>query len=147
IEFTGLSNRMIQGIRLKNPNKIKCEAVILNVGCGGNPVKSAEWYNIDLNRNAGEDYVCDAGRKLPFPDGRFKGIFSEHFLEHLPEDDAKIFLAECFRVLIPGGILRLSVPNGELYLKKYFEDHEWLLSRWDGKYRTPMEALNRIFRQ
>ena len=39
-------------------------------------------------------------------------ILSEHMLEHLSEDQAKITLRECHRYLKPGGLLRLAVPDG-----------------------------------
>lgn len=38
-------------------------------------------------------------------------IYSSHMLEHLDRAEAQSFLAECRRVLRPGGILRLAVPD------------------------------------
>lgn len=38
-------------------------------------------------------------------------IFNEHFISHLTLEEAEGFLAECFRVLKPGGVLRTTVPG------------------------------------
>ena len=46
-------------------------------------------------------------------------IFSSHFLEHLFEADAEKFLKEAMRVLKPGGILRISVPDLEYAVGLY----------------------------
>lgn len=45
---------------------------------------------------------------LPFEDGEFDGVLALDVLEHVA-DDAKM-LAECSRVLRPGGVLILTVP-------------------------------------
>jgi predicted SAM-dependent methyltransferase len=39
-------------------------------------------------------------------------LLSEHVLEHLSEDECVIALAECYRHLKPGGLLRVAVPDG-----------------------------------
>lgn len=46
-------------------------------------------------------------------------IFSSHFLEHLFRKDADHLLRECYRVLKPGGVLRISVPDLEYALSLY----------------------------
>jgi SAM-dependent methyltransferase len=50
---------------------------------------------------------------LPFPDGSVRHIFTSHFLEHLFRSDATTLLQECRRVLEPGGVLRVCVPDLE----------------------------------
>jgi predicted SAM-dependent methyltransferase len=94
------------------------------------------------------DYVFDIMGKMPFKDNRFEGVFSEHFFEHLIPEHAKLFLSQCLRVLKPGGVLRLSVPDGELYLDRYFNDHEWMMQRRPQVTpRTRMAIVNEVFRQ
>lgn len=53
----------------------------------------------------------DLTRRLPFPDDSLRAIYSSHTFEHLHVDVAERALAECHRVLAPGGVLRIAVPN------------------------------------
>jgi predicted SAM-dependent methyltransferase len=46
-----------------------------------------------------------------------------------------------------GGVLRVAVPDGELYLRNYFADRSWMLERRRRQFRTPMEVLNEVARQ
>lgn len=53
----------------------------------------------------------DLSRRFPFPDASLTAIYSSHTFEHLHVDVAERALAECHRVLRPGGICRIAVPN------------------------------------
>jgi len=83
--------------------------VRLHVGAGRSPL--AGWVNLDVQDLPGIDVVADVTRGLGFDD--VEAIFAEHFLEHLPLDEAIDFLVECHRALRPGAWLRLSTPNLE----------------------------------
>ena len=48
---------------------------------------------------------------VPFESDSVDYLYSSHMLEHLYYDDAKRLLADMFRVLKPGGRLRLAVPD------------------------------------
>lgn len=61
----------------------------------------------------------DLHRRLPFPDGTVTGIYASHVWEHLYFEDAVIVTRECLRVLRPGGIIRLVVPD----LRRFCEDY------------------------
>ena len=61
-----------------------------------------------------QEFAYAKGDALPFPDGRFTFIFSEHFFEHLFLDEAMALFGECRRVLVPQGVMRVSVPDAEL---------------------------------
>lgn len=61
--------------------------------------------------------VNAAGEGLPFPDETFDLVYSSNVLEHT--GDPERVLQEAVRVLKPGGILHIEVPN---YLS-YFEGH------------------------
>lgn len=54
---------------------------------------------------------ADAARRIPHASGTVDAIYASHMLEHLDRVEARSFLAECRRVLKPGGILRLAVPD------------------------------------
>jgi len=58
----------------------------------------------------------DLRYRLPFPNSSFEGAFCEHTLEHLHPFDAKAFLKDVKRVLKPGSIFRVVVPDLDLYL-------------------------------
>jgi SAM-dependent methyltransferase len=59
----------------------------------------------------------DLSKSLPYANGTAEAVYSSHMLEHLYLDDARALLAECFRVLRAGGIIRLAVPDGEQWAK------------------------------
>jgi SAM-dependent methyltransferase len=63
----------------------------------------------------------DARRRLPFADGTVEAIYSSHFLEHVRREDALAFLRECHRVLRPGGVVRLVVPDLRRLARLYLE--------------------------
>ena len=96
----------------------------VNLGCGWVPFPG--WTNLDcypppkLESSHCEMLVLDMRQKLPFADASVDAIYSEHFMEHLPFDIVcKSLLPECFRILSPGGSIRMGVPNGELYIQRY----------------------------
>jgi len=69
------------------------------------------WEHLDRHPFAGLDVVCDVTRGLPFQDRSLAAIYSQDFLEHLP-DTAKIpLMNEIWRVLRPGGTMEHYVPN------------------------------------
>jgi predicted SAM-dependent methyltransferase len=83
--------------------------VRLHIGAGR--VRLEGWVNIDLQPLPGVDVVADVTKGLELEDERAEAIYAEHFLEHLPLDAALDFLLEAYRVLRPGGWMRLSTPN------------------------------------
>jgi SAM-dependent methyltransferase len=58
---------------------------------------------------------------IPFPDGHFDAVYHAHLLEHLAPAEAARLLAECRRVLRPGGVLRVVVPDLEAIARLYLE--------------------------
>lgn len=89
----------------------------LNIGCGSTYHK--DWINIDIqSRDPNVDEV-DIRKGLPYKDGSIFAIFCSHVLEHLTPDEAINLLHECFRVLSPGGVIRILVPDLERTVKEY----------------------------
>ena len=64
----------------------------------------------------------DLSRGIPFGDNTVDAIFHSNMLEHLERHVAPIFLAEALRVLKPGGIHRIVVPDFELACAAYLAD-------------------------
>jgi SAM-dependent methyltransferase len=61
----------------------------------------------------------DLRKKLGFPSSSVDAVYASHVLEHLYRDEARCLVAECHRVLKPGGVLRLAVPNLRFYAERY----------------------------
>lgn len=103
--------------------------VKLNIGCGG--VRLPGYIGIDSNPKSGADIIRPA-HNLPYLDGEVDEIRSSHMLEHVEHLSATLF--EWFRVLKPGGLLWIRVPNFEVYVR------EWL----DGSdaYRRELGLIN-----
>ena len=87
-------------------------------------------------------------RAYPFPENRFRGIYTEHCLEHIGLDDLKKNLAEFYRLLKPGGRVRIVVPDGELYLDLYQKQKqgENVKMPYQEFYVSPMARINGLFR-
>jgi len=56
---------------------------------------------------------------LPLKDGSVKGIYCSHVLEHLALDDFRLAIRNTFKVLRPGGIFRLCMPDLRTMTKTY----------------------------
>ena len=96
------------------------DAVLVNVGCGDQPLPG--FVNLDLDRDA--DLKLDVRRGLPFADGTVDGIHSEHFVEHLTQGELLAFLRECRRALRPGGVVRVATPDLAEIVRCYI-DPDW----------------------
>jgi 2-polyprenyl-3-methyl-5-hydroxy-6-metoxy-1,4-benzoquinol methylase len=57
------------------------------------------------------DYAVADARELPFPDSSFDAVFSYSVLQHLAKEDVTHVAAEIRRVLRPGGIAWIEMPN------------------------------------
>lgn len=88
----------------------------LHLGCGSKIFEG--WINIDMNPKG--DFTLDLREGLPFADNSVELIYTEHSLEHFyREHDAPFLLGECLRVLKPGARVRITVPDGALFLDYY----------------------------
>jgi SAM-dependent methyltransferase len=58
---------------------------------------------------------------LPFEDGSFDKAVAADLIEHLPDDTFRAMLAECRRVLVPGGTLSLYAPNPKHLIERLKE--------------------------
>lgn len=76
------------------------------------------------------------GARLPFADGEFDQVICTETLEHVDDDEA--MLRDLIRVLRPGGVLVVSVPD---------EYSERLLWRLSSRYRTAPGGHVRIYRR
>lgn len=80
----------------------------LNLGCGS--TKYPGFKNIDILKNDNVDIVLDLNKqRWPFADEEVEEILAEDVLEHL--QDTPSFMEEVWRVLQPGGLITIQVPD------------------------------------
>jgi len=75
---------------------------------------------IDNCRRLGIRYA-NASHRIPHDAGTVDVVYSSHMIEHLDRREAASFLAECMRVLKPGGVLRLVAPDVRWSVLEYME--------------------------
>ena len=120
----------------------------LNLGCG--LLTHPSWVNVDGSWNArlakypvlrralssvrilpGEKvevpwskdiFVHDIRKPLPFPDCSADAVYASHVLEHLYREQGQQLIRESFRVLAPGGIVRIVVPDLNNIVREYLGD-------------------------
>jgi predicted SAM-dependent methyltransferase len=61
----------------------------------------------------------DVRKRLPYDDRTILHIYASHLLEHLYYDEATNLLRECRRVLKPGGVIRVVVPDLRTIVNDY----------------------------
>lgn len=109
----------------------------LNLGCGSERWPDENWTLLDdlhaqLPPGSGarttldsegnyRNFVVGSG-PLPFDDGSLSGILASHFFEHFHAQDALAIMRDCLRILEPGGILLVSVPDARYFRSVYHED-------------------------
>jgi SAM-dependent methyltransferase len=81
----------------------------LQLGAGSN--NAPGWLNSDINPSDSKAIYLDVTAEYPFSDGTFHYIFSEHVIEHIPWEGGLKMLKESYRVLAPGGKVRIVTPN------------------------------------
>lgn len=138
----------------------------LNLGCG--LVAPDDWINIDSSYNARlarypklkkfvgkfkilprelveipwpeNITIFDIRKDLPYTVNSVNYIYSSHSLEHLSRAEAKKLIRECYRVLIPGGVIRIIVPDIRASVYKYIET----IQQWDINSSHELPPLERF---
>ena len=111
--------------------------LLVNLGCGS--VFHPDWINLDSIPASDLVRRWDIRGPLPFADGQVDACYASHVFEHLPKPNALDFLRECRRILKPGGVVRLAVPDLENIATAYLNSvhgasndrasldrHEWM---------------------
>jgi predicted SAM-dependent methyltransferase len=120
------------------------QEIKINIGCGLSGISG--WINVDnsptiflskmpllgrlINVPPWPKDVrrLDVRKGLRFADGSVRYIYSSHTFEHFTYDESLRIAKECFRVLSPGGILRIAVPDLGIIVNEYREDSDPLAS-------------------
>jgi predicted SAM-dependent methyltransferase len=130
-----------------------CRDLSVNIGSGGRGLPG--WVNIELVRMRDTTFCFDIRRPLPLADASAVRMLAEHVVEHIDFlSDIPAVFQDWRRILQPGGILRIVVPDAGRFLQAYVagEPCKWRELGWDiGKLPsdiyTPMHVINHIFHQ
>ena len=79
----------------------------LHLGSGARLLEG--WANLDINGLG--SLVWDLRKPLPLAKAQVRFVYTEHFIEHIERDDAVRLFSHARKVMIPGGVLRVSTPN------------------------------------
>jgi len=96
----------------------------LDLACG--TAKKPGFFGVDISAGAHADFVCDL-RTAPWPwaDASVAEINCAHFFEHLDAAQRVTFMDECWRILVPGGKLVVTVPHARSDGAVQDPTHEW----------------------
>ena len=101
----------------------------LNWGCGD--VTPSDWINSDIESGPSIDISADILEGLPLDDGSIDYISSQHALPALMVWNQLDALSELRRVLKPGGVLRLCLPDLDLAIAAYQSGRQDYFVVWD----------------
>lgn len=81
----------------------------LNVGCGGRRIEGYRGVDVVAERSAAE--IIAPANAIPLPDASVDEIMAIHLIEHVHVWEAPDLLREWHRLLKPGGLLVLELPD------------------------------------
>ncbi len=87
----------------------RIQKALSKVGIGPPPRPGVSW-NASIT-------IHDLRKTFPWKDGTFEAVYASHTLEHVHLNEARRVLKECFRVLKPGGVCRMVVPDLEYQVR------------------------------
>lgn len=120
------------------PEKLDSSSAKINIGCGLSGIPG--WHNLDnsptipLSRIPGVRRLLktpawprdvrryDVRRGLRFSDCSVRYIYSSHTFEHFTYAESLAIAKDCYRVLVPQGIMRVVVPDLERIVRDYISD-------------------------
>lgn len=125
----------------------------LNIGCGTDYKEG--WINVDNNSDENIedgklDLDWDLRNPLPFADNSIDYVFNEHFFEHLSVEEAQPVMQDLMRVLKPGGVMRIAMPDLEWVVDNYINqpvETDPVIKKYNLEgVKTKAEWINMSFR-
>ena len=135
--------RLLHGPKIPENNG----KVFVNLGCG--MTNHPGFINIDGYPHRHVHFVNHIDRLKMFMDDSVDLIYASHCLEHFKYREIDRVLSEWIRVLKPGGVLRLSVPDFDKLLAIYSDTGnpddivEQLMGGQDNRYNFHYVLFNR----
>jgi predicted SAM-dependent methyltransferase len=127
--------------RRKAPRLLEDRSEVrLHLGSGTNYLDG--WINVDI-LGMSPDLLWDLRMGVPFPDACADIVCLEHVLEHFVYSDVLDVMSECRRVLKPGGLLRVGVPDFGSYIESYSGDHAYIETNRPDR-PTPLLAVAEV---
>jgi len=118
-------------------------SIKLNLG-GGKTWHEEGWVNLDRGLDG---YDLSDRLLTPFGNGSVDLIFTAHCLEHLTFENAALLLVDCHRVLVPGGVFRLVLPDmndvANIYLTEEKREKVKIWFGWDYYMGHP-STINKV---
>ena len=95
----------------------------INIACGTVFIDTENWVNVDFLPAGKCVRRTNLLQKLPFSENSFDMVYSSHFIEHIPLYLVPNFIRQCYRILRPGGIIRLVTPDLENICREYIRNY------------------------
>ncbi|MFN8496854.1 MAG: methyltransferase domain-containing protein [Anaerolineae bacterium] len=92
---------------------------MVNLGCGRR--YHPDWVNIDIVSSGPGVIAHDITTGIPLANESCRVVYHAHVLEHLRANEAFAFVRDCYRVLGPGGVIRVAVPDLERICRTYLD--------------------------
>lgn len=110
----------------------------ISLGAGG--VRLPGWIHVDFDPECRPDVRADLSAPLPFADQSAAYLHSEDFIGQLTFAQARGFLGECYRILKPGGVLRLLTPDLDQLVRMYLARDPRLKRLWETEVGIPLDT-------
>ena len=95
------------------------ERCYINLACGPVFLDNFNWINFDYASLSKAVKKANLLKRLPLKQETADLVYSSHFLEHIPYTKVIDFLNEILRILKPGGVVRLVLPDLENMANSY----------------------------
>lgn len=117
-----------------------------HLGCGDILIR--DYLNIGYWEHLGESvlYENHAGitgafmlnhnlvKGIPAPDESLEVVYHSHLIEHFSFQEGIAFIKDCFRVLKPGGFMRVLTPDLELWSRNYVHGNRFFFEEYRRRY-------------
>jgi SAM-dependent methyltransferase len=141
-EFKSFLGRLFQG----HLNLDKSKKNYINLGCG--PMVKEGMINIDFFWEKNIDHGADLRFPLKIDNEAVDGIICEHTLEHLTYNSDEQLISECYRILKPGGVFRVILPDVSLFINAFSNENKAWFDEWEKLYLInspdPIRAKRRL---